>query len=370
MSKFDDTIIYYVNGLGCYGLSEQQENVYKTWISSWSNIQEENIKYKCHKTSSALKCIVKTYFNSMPLKESNFVNNLVDEITADISNTAYKNVLVFGHSFGGAIVNRVAEIFNTNYSQTRSTVNYNKLSMVACGSIYIPDYNNIENINIINYLSNSDVAMKCNKIAPIGIEDMLITLYFPILKNKNKIVCKLPIQKLETKTKTIQLCLYDIESGEPLCRTNGPSIVKWEEHKNYSFMMGTILYFFHVSKKNGTSESYIKDVINVYNIPYTENKNNPYLTIDDSDDDNTFISDVSDVSSQNSIDDDFSSSNSEDHDSQNLTKSAPMQRKYATSIASTETGGKRKKIKKSRKIRQSKKSRKSRKSKKSRKYRK
>jgi hypothetical protein len=343
MSKIDDTVIYYVNGLGCAGLSEEQVNDYKPWISSWSNVQEENIKYKCHKTSSALKCILKTYFNSMPLKESNFVHNLADEITADLSNTAYKNVLVFGHSFGGAIVNRVAEIFNANYSQTRSVI-YNKLSMVTFGSIYIPDYNNIDKINIINYLSNSDVAIKCNKIAPIGIEDMIITLHFPILKNKTKIVCKLPIQKLETKT--IQLCLYDTESGETLCRTNGPSILKWEEHKNYSFMMSTILYFFSVSKKNGKSESYIKDVINVYNIPYVENKNNPYLTIDNSADDNTV---TTDFSSDNSTDDNNS-------DEPNLLEK--------TNIQTNEYGGKRNKFKKSRKYKKPRKSRRTRKYKK------
>jgi hypothetical protein len=354
MSKFNDTIIYFVNGLGCYGLSEEQENVYKTWISSWGNVPQENIKYKCHKTSSALKCIVKTYFSSMPLQESNFVNNLADEITADISNTAYKNVLVLGHSFGGAIVNRIAEIFNTNYTQARSTI-YNKLSMAAFGSIYIPAYNNIENINIINYLSNSDVAMKCNKMAPIEIEDMLITLYFPKLKNKNNIVCKLPIQKLQTKT--IQLCLYDTQSGEPLCRTNGPSIVKWEEHKNYSFMMATILYFFRVSKKNGTSESYIKDVINVYNIPYIGIDNNPYLTIDKSIDDTTFISDFS---SHNSIEDDELLSQSSDEPV--LIEKAP--------IKSNEFGGNRKKSQKYRKSKKSKKSKKSRRSRRSRKYKK
>lgn len=340
MSKIDDTVIYYVNGLGCAGLSEEQSNDYKPWISSWSNVQEENIKYKCHKTSSALKCILKTYFNSMPLKESNFVHNLADEITADLSNTAYKNVLVLGHSFGGAIVNRVAEIFNANYSQTRSAI-YIKLSMVTFGSIYIPDYNNIDKINIINYLSNSDVAIKCNKIAPIGIEDMIITLHFPVLKNKTKIVCKLPIQKLETKT--IQLCLYDTESGETLCRTNGPSILKWEEHKNYSFMMSTILYFFSVSKKNGTSESYIKDVINVYNIPYVENKNNPYLTIDNSADDNTV---TTDFSSDNSTDDNNS-------DEPNLLEK--------TNIQTNEYGGKRNKFKKSRKYKKPRKSRRTRK---------
>jgi hypothetical protein len=279
----------------------------------------------------------------MPLKESNFVHNLADEITADLSNTAYKNVLVLGHSFGGAIVNRVAEIFNANYSQTRSVI-YNKLSMVTFGSIYIPDYNNIDKINIINYLSNSDVAIKCNKIAPIGIEDMIITLHFPILKNKTKIVCKLPIQKLETKT--IQLCLYDTESGETLCRTNGPSILKWEEHKNYSFMMSTILYFFSVSKKNGTSESYIKDVINVYNIPYVENKNNPYLTIDNSADDNTV---TTDFSSDNSTDDNNS-------DEPNLLEK--------TNIQTNEYGGKRNKFKKSRKYKKPRKSRRTRKYKK------
>lgn len=72
---FNDTIIYIVDGLGCYG-SEPNAQYFK-YVSEVSNVPLENIKYKCHKSSSGIKCIVKTYFKSMPLRESRFVYNLV-----------------------------------------------------------------------------------------------------------------------------------------------------------------------------------------------------------------------------------------------------------------------------------------------------
>jgi hypothetical protein len=258
---FNDTIIYIVSGLGCYGSDPASTAEYLKYISEVSNVPIENIKYKCHKSSSAIKCILKTYFKSMPLKESRFVYNLADEITADILEERNNHVFVFGFSFGGAITNRVAEILNTNYKNYPD--NYNKLSMVGFGSIYIPSYESIENINIINYLSNSDVAMKCNKIQPIPFEDMRLRLHSPrYYMRENKIICKMPVsQESFEKTKIIQICLYNLESGQPLCRTDGPSITEWEEHNTYYLILDIILLLFVDAKKKG-----IEKFTNIYNL--------------------------------------------------------------------------------------------------------
>lgn len=257
---FNDTIIYIVDGLGCYG-SEPNAQYFK-YVSEVSNVPLENIKYKCHKSSSGIKCIVKTYFKSMPLRESRFVYNLVDEITADILDETKNHVFVFGFSFGGLITNRVAEILNTNYKNNPD--NYNKLSMVGFGSIYIPSYESIEHINIINYLSNSDVAMKCNKIRPIPFEDMRLKLHSPRYHmRENKIICKMPVsQESFEKTKRIQICLYNLESGQPLCRTDGPSITEWEEHNTYYLILDIILLSFVDAKKRGNLQNFT----NIYNL--------------------------------------------------------------------------------------------------------
>jgi hypothetical protein len=256
---FNDTIIYIVDGLGCYGSEPNAQ--YLKYISEVSNVPPENIKYKCHKSSSGIKCILKTYFKSMPLRESRFVYNLVDEITADILDETKNHVFVFGFSFGGLITNRVAEILNTNYKNHPD--NYNKLSMVGFGSIYIPSYESLEHINIINYLSNSDVAMKCNKIRPIPFEDMRLKLHSPrFYMRENKIICKMPVsQESFEKTKRIQICLYNLESGQPLCRTEGPSITEWEEHNTYYLILDIILLSFVDAKKRGNQQNFT----NIYN---------------------------------------------------------------------------------------------------------
>jgi hypothetical protein len=256
---FNDTILYIVDGLGCYGSEPNAQ--YLKYISEVSNVPPENIKYKCHKSSSGIKCILKTYFNSMPLRESRFVYNLVDEITADILDETKNHVFVFGFSFGGLITNRVAEILNTNYKNHPD--NYNKLSMVGFGSIYIPSYESLEHINIINYLSNSDVAMKCNKIRPIPFEDMRLKLHSPrFYMRENKIICKMPVsQESFEKTKRIQICLYNLESGQPLCRTEGPSITEWEEHNTYYLILDIILLSFVDAKKRGNLQNFT----NIYN---------------------------------------------------------------------------------------------------------
>jgi hypothetical protein len=259
---FNDTIIYIVDGLGCYGSDPASNAPYLKYISEVSNVPPENIKYKCHKSSSGIKCILKTYFKSMPLRESRFVYNLVDEITADILDETKNHVFVFGFSFGGLITNRVAEILNTNYKN--HTDNYNKLSMVGFGSIYIPSYESIEHINIINYLSNSDVAMKCNKIRPIPFEDMRLKLHSPRFHmRENKIICKMPVsQESFEKTKRIQICLYNLQSGQPLCRTDGPSITEWEEHNTYYLILDIILLSFVDAKKRGNLQNFT----NIYNL--------------------------------------------------------------------------------------------------------
>lgn len=244
-----DEIFYFVDGASCdYNIDINSEN-YRNWISRKTLISLENVKYRCHKPSSAVKTIVKTYFKYTPLNDSNFVNSLMNEIVLDLENPQYKEVIVFGFSFGGAIVNRVAEIIN---QKTDLNDNISKLKMVTFGSIYIPlNEMTISNINILNYVSSSDVAIKCNKIIPMSLEDMPITLI-----NDEHIVCKLPIENKSTKTK--QICLYKYSTrspqGRPLCRDRhidnstislgrrgAVSILKWTEHINYNELINVII---------------------------------------------------------------------------------------------------------------------------------
>jgi Fe-S cluster biosynthesis and repair protein YggX len=245
--EINDTIWYFVSGLGC-DLRRNEEREIIDWISSKTNIPEEKVKFRCHKSTSALKCIAKTYLNMMPLKDSKFVNNLVDEITEDINKPDIKSVVIFSHSFGGAMVNKAAEILNDS-----ENMNINKLNIATFGSIYLAPEENIVNLNMFNYLSISDVAIKCNQVVPARLDRMNIYL----LLNR-MIVCQL---LKENTSKLIQLCLYDVETGKQICLPNFVSILRWNEHNYYSYVMQTILLNFIRSR---TYEQRDINFINVY----------------------------------------------------------------------------------------------------------
>jgi hypothetical protein len=104
----DDTIFYYISGLGCNQQTNEEQRV-KEWLLDYAFIPISNIRYKCHTTLSGLKNICRTYFNRIPLSESLFVESLVRDILTDLHNPEYNYVLVFAHSFGGSIINIVAE---------------------------------------------------------------------------------------------------------------------------------------------------------------------------------------------------------------------------------------------------------------------
>ena len=245
--EINDTIWYFVSGLGC-DLRRNEEREIINWISNETNIPEEKVKFRCHKSSSALKCIAKTYLTMIPLKDSKFVNKLVNEITEDINKSDIKSVVIFSHSFGGAMVNKVAEILNVS-----ENININKLNIATFGSIYLAPEENIYNLNMFNYLSISDVAIKCNQVVPARLDRMNIYLML-----NRMIVCQL---LKENTSKLIQLCLYDVETGKQICLPNFVSILRWNEHNYYSYVMQTILLNFVRSR---TDELRDINFINIY----------------------------------------------------------------------------------------------------------
>jgi esterase/lipase len=120
-------LVYISFGLGCGGNTKNK-------ISKSTKIDPKNIIILCHKTSSALKTIGQIYTGFDPLAASNYVDAYTRSI---ISNSIiYEQIFVFGFSFGGAIVNRVAEELNKN-----SLINNvkSKIFMATFGSIYIPN---------------------------------------------------------------------------------------------------------------------------------------------------------------------------------------------------------------------------------------
>jgi hypothetical protein len=88
-----------------------------------------------------------------------------------------KEVYIFGHSFGGLVVNRICEEIQlcitdqkyamVYYGLTQLEINrlkkkYKKFQAATFGSIYIPKKQKIVNINIINYMLIGDLSIRTN----------------------------------------------------------------------------------------------------------------------------------------------------------------------------------------------------------------
>ena len=166
--------VYIVFGLGCKNMSKEDETekkseFYNLWnIKTPKEIKQEDeeglhnqtkMNIICHKTSSALKTVVSRHFDRMPLstKPSGYRFTVLKQIVDDIINN--KKVYVYGHSFGGAIVNQIAEELQKLLNDTQQQ----NLFMATYGSIYISPKELVLNINIKNYIHLGDVSVKQNK---------------------------------------------------------------------------------------------------------------------------------------------------------------------------------------------------------------
>ena len=266
-SQYTRTVWYFVEGLVPEGVSHYIVNqIHKT-----TGLPLENIKYKRHKYSSGYKNVLRTVCHLPPLPNSDYVRNMAAEITQDIDNPAIDLVVVFGHSFGGAIVNRTAELLNK-----LPNPNLIKLQMASFGSIYFAPEHKVSTINIINYISVSDIAMKCNHLPHL----MTLNEMPLALMNGTEVICRLPPNDPASKIK--QICLYN-RRGEPMC-TKG---VRFDmaEHLHYHALYVQMYINFHRWTDPRVSPTGLHNVNNIYEsymIEHPDQKppqNYPYLMI-------------------------------------------------------------------------------------------
>jgi hypothetical protein len=145
----------------------------KTMYAENLGLMEENIHIVCNGLDSAFSNIaalwIKTRvpfiqsFYNMPVDSNDSYKDMKLSVIDDI--TKGKRVFIKGHSFGGAIVNRLA-ISLQNYAHSNPysdfTRNLSKLFILAVASIYIAPYHLINEIPIYNAMNTGDVAIKVN----------------------------------------------------------------------------------------------------------------------------------------------------------------------------------------------------------------
>ncbi len=114
------------------------------------------VKILCNKSlANTVFTIGKTVCAIPPSTKSKFVAETY-QVTKDLLAKDYDVILV-GHSYGGSVVSRVAEILKSPES---------KLHMFTLGSIYVPEPSQTPYANITHIMFKGDVAMKCNKLKP------------------------------------------------------------------------------------------------------------------------------------------------------------------------------------------------------------
>jgi carboxypeptidase C (cathepsin A) len=150
------------------------------------------------------------------MKNSSFLNNLREEVV--LKSSMYKKVLIFGHSYGGLIANRLAEELHRENNE-----NNHKIQIATLGSIYIASPDSVQNINIVNYQSLGDLSGKFNGDKEPEYDD---------LKHK--------IHNISFSTKNPQNVIYVcISSREnPRCTVKDKSFFgsseEWNVHTNYT----------------------------------------------------------------------------------------------------------------------------------------
>lgn len=110
------------------------------------------------KNANVIKNIAKVILKFNPSKNDLFVQEVLDEIKDYMKQDV--RIILIGHSYGGAVVSRVAE--HLNKSIKKSTNSDNKLQVATFGSIYISEKRKVKNINILNYMFTKDVVLKIN----------------------------------------------------------------------------------------------------------------------------------------------------------------------------------------------------------------
>lgn len=262
---------YVLKFLKRYDALEEQKRYYNS-IKNNLQIPAENVHIKCYK--QAFINLVKSYIGLTPLKRtrsknSEITESLYDEILDFSTNENISEVIVIGHSYGGAIINRVALLMHQRLPTPPTNVYF-----LGFGSIYIPRkrYEPF-NVNLINYLSLGDNSLKTNwlhHVVPNFVDlkkaflDMSLNRWKryvnrnPEVESLPPIICSFQDNNIEYTEGILRwICLFD--NHKPLCIVNGKqrkiSAFYWKEHY-YVRLMEFILL---LNEKNKTFTSDIKD---------------------------------------------------------------------------------------------------------------
>jgi hypothetical protein len=143
-----DFHVFYIVGLGC------DPNAQKSTAS---------FHYECNASlSSTLETIAKTVCYMKPNKKDKFIIKNAMQVGKLLDDNS--QVLLLGHSYGGAVATVIADILNSHPA-------VHNLQVATFGSIFTIDPATIPNIKIRQFMKLKDVALNCNKLQEPSFSD-------------------------------------------------------------------------------------------------------------------------------------------------------------------------------------------------------
>jgi len=142
------TKVIFIHGIGCTSLFRGNKNICNYDISkNLDCCNKSNVKFNGkNKYINALteafmyKDIFKSLFK-LPLNHTKFIYKMKEIIDTELVNNPDIGVTIAGHSYGGSVVNRLAE----HYSQTEDK-NRHRLRFISFGSTYISEPSKVKTL--------------------------------------------------------------------------------------------------------------------------------------------------------------------------------------------------------------------------------
>lgn len=141
----------------------------KARLDSRFNDPNVEVEVHCHSTFVAARNVYRSYKQKSILDEDEKTNELFKNLK--LESQVYGNVLVYGFSFGGAVINRISEMFDEEMFDEKST-KYPNVRMATFGSAYLAKtrdgkrelaVNKPGNYVLINYIAKHDIAHRVNQ---------------------------------------------------------------------------------------------------------------------------------------------------------------------------------------------------------------
>lgn len=217
--------IYFIAGLGCK-YAEDELNELQEDIAKYAKIDLSDVKIICHdKHLAPIRGIFSSFlqerFDTTPMKNSSFLKRLEQDVKTQCE--LYKKVLIFGHSYGGLIANRLAEELNTQNTQN--------IQIATFGSIYIANPRNVDRINIVNYQSIGDISARFKSNAEKNVSYDELTFQIKGIYND-----MISFSREKDSKNVIYICVSTQENPNCVVKNKGFFGLagdEWDIHNNY-----------------------------------------------------------------------------------------------------------------------------------------